>query len=68
MKKLKKILDAWYDGRKIKGIPMPPLATIRELEDICNGISKTTINSEVISFLVLCGIKFRTEGIGWKIL
>lgn len=68
MKTLKKFLDAWYDGKKYKGIKIPPLATIRELEDIYNGACRTTINSEVISFLSICGIKYRNKGIGWEVL
>ena len=53
MKRLKKLLDAWYDGYKIKGIQTPPFATICELEDIYSGIEKTTVNSTVIRFLDL---------------
>lgn len=68
MKKLKKILDAWCDGLKYKGVKTPPLATIYELIDIYNGVSKTTINSEVVSILSFCGIKYRVKGIGWEVL
>lgn len=68
MKKLKKILDAWFDGMKYKGVKTPPLATIYELIDIYNGVNKTTINSEVVSILSFCGIKYRVKGIGWEVL
>ena len=68
MKKLKDILYTWYDGRAYKGIKTPPLATIRELEDIYYGTQRTTINSTVVSILSVCGIKTEKKGIGWEIL
>ncbi len=44
-----------------------PLATIRELLDIYDGISTQTINSDVVKVLGQCGIAVKPYGIGWAI-
>lgn len=65
--KLKKLLDAWADGIKIRGIKTPPLETVQELFDIYYGNEKQTINSSVIEILNKCGITVEPNGIGWVV-
>lgn len=67
MKKLKKLLDTWSDGFKVRGMKTPPLETIHELTNIYYGTQKQTINGTVVEILEKCGIKTCTKGIGWII-
>lgn len=61
MKKLQKYIN--NDTGKLR----VPLATFRELEAIAEGSQTTTINSTVKEILDKCGVKTKTEGIGWRI-
>lgn len=45
-----------------------PLATVRELLDIYDGISTQTINSDVVKVLTDCGIAVKPYGIGWAVV
>ena len=67
MKKLRRYLETWVDGKKVRGIATPPLDTIFELIDIYNGVQDTTINSTVVHILNKCGISTKVKGIGWVI-
>lgn len=67
MRNLKKLLDSWEDGKKVRGIKTPPLETIRELINIYNGVQTETINGTVIQILEKCGISTYQHGIGWRI-
>lgn len=67
MKKLNKLIEIWSDGGKVKGVKLT-LAMFNELYDIANGYADTTISSNVKDVLDKCGIKTKTEGIGWRII
>lgn len=64
MKKLHKYINNVYDTGKLR----IPLTTFRELEAIAEGSQTTTINSTVKEILDKCGVKTKTEGIGWRII
>ena len=68
MTKLKKLLDAWYEGHKVRGIDTPPPETIDELYYIYKKEQRTTINRTVVDILIKCNIAVRESGIGWEIL
>lgn len=68
MTKLIRILNAWVCGCDYKGLIMPNVETYYELAGICRGVQKTTINSDVVKVLEYCGIKYKEEGIGWRVL
>lgn len=67
MKKLNEWISIWIDGGKVKGVKLT-LAMFDELYDIARGYADTTISSEVKSVLDKCGIKTKTDGIGWRIV
>lgn len=68
MVKLIKILNAWCEGRKVRGLKVPTMETYYELCDICRGVQETTINSDVVKILDYCGIAYKEEGIGWRVV
>lgn len=67
MVKLVKLLNKWADGRKC-ALKVPTMETYYELCNITMGVQETTINSEVVKILDYCGIKYKAEGIGWRII
>ena len=72
MKKLRKWIEDWLDGKQIRGMGNISLATIWELVDICNGIARkekpSFINGTVKEILDKCGIETVVEGIGWRVV
>ena len=68
MKKLKRMLDVWYEGRKFRGVETPPPEVIDELYAIYKKEQRETISVEVIEILKKCRIAIERDGIGWKIL
>ena len=67
MHKLKSYLDLWVDGKKVRDVKTPPLATICELIYIYNGVQKETINSTTVDILKKCKIEVEAHGIGWRV-
>lgn len=69
MKKLRKYLETWLNGGKVRGLNVS-LLDITELYDIyCHlttGEKPTTIIQNVNNILNDCGIKTKSDGIGWK--
>lgn len=72
MKKLRKWIETWIEGKTVKGIKNVPPATILELIDIYNATVRkekpTFINGTVKEILDKCGIKTVIDGIGWRIV
>lgn len=70
MKKLRKYIETWIDGGKVKGITVS-LYDINECIDIYNAIVRkekpSFINGNVKKILDNCNIKTIVEGIGWRI-
>jgi len=68
MKKLKLIIENALEGSKRK---LNSLYDIQEAIDVYNSIVRskeaTTINGNVHSLCVSCGMTIKTEGIGWRI-
>ena len=71
VKKFKKYLETWLDGKKVRGIEITPYE-IEECLRVYNAISKKEkcefICAKVKEILVLCNIPFKTKGIGWVIV
>jgi hypothetical protein len=67
MKKLNELISIWIDGRTVRGVKLT-LAMFNELYAISRGYTDVTISSEVKAVLDKCGIKTKTEGIGWRII
>lgn len=67
MKKLNKLIEIWSDGGTVRGVKLT-LAMFNELYCIAKGYTDVTISSDVKSVLDKCGIKTKTEGIGWRIV
>lgn len=69
MKKLRKYLEIWLKGGKVRGLNVS-LLDITELYDIyyclTTGEKPTTIIQNVNNILNKCGIKTKSDGIGWK--
>ena len=69
MKKLRKYLETWSNGGKIRGLTVS-LIDITELYNIycclVTGEKPTTIIQNVNDILNKCGIKTKPYGIGWK--
>lgn len=69
MKKLRKYLETWLNGGKVRGLNVS-LLDITELYDIyyhlTTGEKPTTIIQNVNNILNDCGIKTKSNGIGWK--
>lgn len=68
---IREILDAWFDGRKAKGMKTPPPAVIYELwyvlNDLeCHGVSET-INNEVKDIVEKHGFRIVEKGVGWEV-
>lgn len=70
MKKFRKYIETWIDGKNIRGINVA-LSDIDECIYIYNSIVKKEkpefINGKVKDILDKCGINTVTCGIGWKI-
>lgn len=70
MKKFRKYIETWIDGKNIRGINVA-LSDIDECIYIYNSIVKKEkpefINRKVKDILDKCGINTITCGIGWKI-
>ena len=70
MKKLKKMLDAWADGKQVRGVQVS-LADIYMLMDIYNALCRKErfefINGNAKSVLDKCGISVKERGIGWVV-
>ena len=66
--KIFSILNMWWDGEEVDGLKRPAPQTMYELVDIASGAQDTTINSEVIKVLDFCDIKYKVDGIGWRII
>jgi len=67
MEKLANVINALMDGHAVRGISITPYG-IYELVDIYRGEQTTTINSDVVKVLDYCGIAYKTQGIGWKLI
>lgn len=69
MKKLRRYLEIWLNGGKVRGLNVS-LLDITELYDIyhrlVNGEKPTTIIQNINNILNKCGIKTKPDGIGWK--
>ena len=72
MKKLRRWIEIWMDGREVKGIQNVPPATRYELVDVYNAMVRkehpTFINSKVKEIIDKCGIETKEKGIGWIVL
>lgn len=70
MKKFREYIEAWIDGKNIRGINVA-LSDIDECIYVYNAIAKKEkpefINGKVKEVLDRCGIKTVTCGIGWKV-
>lgn len=70
MKKFREYIEAWIDGRNIRGINVT-LCDIQECIYVYNAISRKEkpelINEKVKEILDKCNIKTATCGIGWKV-
>jgi hypothetical protein len=70
LKDIKRGIDILENGKKIKGFSFP-LESIRELQTVYDELQRngqaTTINETVYRFIMYCGLKTQTSGIGWKI-
>ena len=70
MKKFREYIEAWIDGKKVKGIEVS-LYDIHTCIDIYNAIVRKEkpefINGKVKEILDKCKIKTVACGIGWKI-
>lgn len=71
MKKLRKYIEAWIDGKKVTGISVS-LSDIHEIIDVYNALARKEkpcfINGRVKEILDRVGIKTETYGIGWKVV
>lgn len=67
MEKLAGVINSLIDGYSVRGINITPYG-INELIDIFRGEQTTTINSDVVKVLEYCGIEYKAQGIGWKII
>lgn len=69
MKKLRKYIETWLDGKKVRGIQVA-LADIEECVRIYNALARKEkpefINGKVKEILDKCEIKTKTIGIGWR--
>ena len=72
MKKLRRWIEIWMDGREVKGIQNVPPATRYELVDVYNAMVRKEhpafINSKVKEIIDKCGIETKEKGIGWIVL
>lgn len=72
MKKLRKWIETWLDGKQVRGIKNIPPATIWNLVDVYNAIVRgenpSFINGKTKEILDKCGIKTEVEGIGWRVV
>lgn len=71
MTKLRKYIETWINGEKVRGISVSP-HDIYECIDIYNALVRKEkpefINSTVKGILDKCGIKTETNEIGWRCL
>lgn len=72
MKKLYKWLEAWFDGKEIRGIKNVSSQTRYEIANIYNSIVRGEklefINGKCKEILDKAGIETVVEGIGWRIV
>lgn len=70
MKKFREYIEAWIDGRNIRGINVT-LYDIQECIYVYNAIVRKEkpefVDGKVKEILDKCGIKTVTYGIGWKV-
>jgi hypothetical protein len=70
MAQLRKYIENWINGEKVKGV-FVTLNDVYELIDIYNRMVKkekpTTISSNVKNVLDKCKIETKVDGIGWVI-
>lgn len=71
MKKLRKYIEAWIDGKKESGISVS-LYDIHEVIDVYNAIARKEkpcfINGNVKKILDSSGIKTVKYGVGWRVM
>lgn len=70
MKKLRKYLDAWEDGKSVRGLSVT-LEDIRDLQDAYDAIREnkvfTFLSGNVKKVLDKCGIATVEHDVGWMI-
>lgn len=70
MIKLRKAIEKAMIGHKVNSIKLS-LLDIRELQDIYNKLARKEkanfINGNCYKILLYCGLKVKTEGIGWNV-
>jgi hypothetical protein len=70
LKDFNKIVSNAEDGKKVNNIK-PSLLEIRELQIIQEELKQygesTTILKNIYDICVKCGLKTKTEGIGWRV-
>lgn len=71
MIKLRRYLEKWIDGQKVKGVTVSLddiQECIRIYNEIINGEKPEFINEKVKEILDKCKIKTNEYGIGWKVV